>query len=184
METRPQQLILWESDMGQASFRLDQLEGRALFSVGAPVAAGAVTATSAAVMVPAVRTTTPLSGTFNVAGKWNQPLGNPDTGTHYLFNGTGNKKSLGNFTLTGDITGPGLIANGHASGYLTITTPKGKIILKVQGPPQTPGSLPPSLFYRIVNGTGSYAHAAGKGHATVSASSATHKFLFRFNPTT
>jgi hypothetical protein len=171
--------------MGHHAFTLDHLEDRALFSVAAPHALGPISASPVAItaplLEPAATTTTPLTGTFNVAGKYTQPLANPDTGTHYIFNGTGNKKNLGNFTLTGDVQGPGLIANGHANGYLTITTSKGKIILKVQGPPQTPG-FPPSLFFRIVNGTGSYAHAAGKGHIAISASSHTHKFLFQFNP--
>jgi hypothetical protein len=170
-------------------FGLESLEGRALFSVvvdgvdGGDVAEPVYT-TTAVHTTATVATTNPLTGAFNVAGKYSKPagpIGNPDTGSKYHFAGSGTKKSLkGTFSLAGDVQGPGFVQNGHSSGYLTITGSKGTIVLKVQGPPQTPG-FPPSLFYRIVNGTGAYAHAAGKGHIAVSASANTQKFLFRFN---
>jgi hypothetical protein len=172
--------------MRHHAFALDHLEGRAMFSVAAPLDAAPVNTTAASIIVPHLNTATPLVGEFNVAGTYAKPvgpIGNPDTGNKYQFTGAGKKKSLGgNFTLAGDVTAPGFVQNGRSTGYLTITTDRGTIVLKVQGPPQDPGVLPPSLFYRIVSGTGKYAHAAGKGHIALSASSTTHKFLFRFNP--
>jgi hypothetical protein len=167
------------------SFALEQLEDRALFSVAASAELVPLRAATAPAVAATAKATTPLTGAFNIAGTYTHPIGNPDTGSRYLFKGAGNKKSLGgNFTMTGHVAAPGFVQNGRSSGYLTIITAHGKLVLRVQGPPQNPGVLPPSLFFRVSSGTGSYAHSAGRGHITLSASDATHKFLFRFNPPT
>jgi hypothetical protein len=129
-----------------------------------------------------------LIGAFNVAGTYTQPMigpgHNPDTGTRWDFTGTGKTKKLGTFTLTGSVTGPGFIASARASGKLLITTARGTITLYLHGPPQTPGTLPSYFSWSIGRGTGAYLHSTGKGVFLVSASDATHKFLFRFNPPT
>ena len=83
--------------------------------------------------------------------------------------------------LTGDLHGLGFVASGQVRGYLTVTNSVGSIILRMLGPIQGPGSLPPTLAFKVVGGTGQYALAYGKGEVLVSASDATHKFLFRFN---
>ncbi len=166
------------------SFGLEQLEGRALFCAVAGADPAPVTAATALIASPqltaAVKNLFPAA--FNVAGKYTHPFGNPDAGSQYILNGSGKTATLGKFTLTGHVQTPGLIANGKASGRLILTTTHGVITLSLHGPPQTPGSLPPSLSFFFVKGTGSYAHGAGKGTIAVAASATTQKFVFRFHP--
>ena len=167
------------------SFALEHLEGRSLFSVVAPMEMAPVTATSAVLAAAQAATAShPLAGPFNVSGTYTQPFHNPDVGPKYIFDGHGTKASLGRFTLGGFITLPGFINNARAKGRLTLTSSRGTITLAVHGPPQPPGSLPPSLSFSILKGSGAYADSTGKGHIAVSASDTTHKFVFRFNQAT
>ena len=167
------------------SFALEHLEDRALFSVVAPMDMAPVTDTTDMVATAQVLAAShPLAGAFNAAGTYTVPFHNPDVGPKYVFAGHGTKASLGKFTLGGFITLPGFINNARASGRLTLKSSRGTITLAVHGPPQAPGSLPPSLSYSILKGTGAYANSTGKGQMLVSASDTTHKFVFRFNQTT
>ena len=171
--------------MGPQSFAFEQLEGRSLFSVVLPFDSAGATPMASLFATPyAKKISNPLAGAFNVSGTFTHPIGpigNPDGGSHYHFKGSGHTTALGNFTLAGDVTTPGFIASGRASGQLVITTSHGTITVTVKGPPQSPGSLPPSLNFSIKSGTGKYAGKTGKGKITISASGTTHKFLFRFN---
>jgi len=166
------------------SFALEHLEGRALFSVVAPMDTPPMPATTALMPQVSAASHTPLAGAFNVAGTYTQPFHNPDVGPSYDFTGSGRKTSLGRFTLAGHLQTPGFINNGRAGGGLVITTSRGTLTLRVVGPPQPPGSLPPTLTYWIKKGTGAYVGSTGKGHLAVSASDTTHKFVFRFNQAT
>jgi len=133
---------------------------------------------------PAVGPTTPLVGAFNVAGTYSHPVGpgfNPDAGNVYSFTGSGRKRSLGSFTMAGDLHGIGFIASGRFRGYVTLTSSQGTIDLRLLGPEQAPGPLPETLSFKIVGGSGSYALAYGKGAVAVSASDTTQRFVFRFN---
>ena len=68
----------------------------------ARVATGPVALVHAKVVVG----TTPLLGAFNVAGTYTQPFSrNPDAGVSYHFTGSGRKRTLGSFTMTGGIAG-------------------------------------------------------------------------------
>jgi hypothetical protein len=189
-----------ESVMSHGSgngFVVEGLEGRTLLS--ASVAADLL-ATSLDIGVPARQTasagvmrkhvravvgpTAPLTGAFNVAGTFTHVIGpgfNPDAGNVYHFEGSGRKRSLGSFTMTGDVHGLGFIASGRERGYVTLTSSQGTIDLRLLGPDQTPGSLAPSFAFKIVGGTGAYAQAYGKGSISVSASDTTQRFVFRFN---
>src|SRR5437763_243580 len=128
------------------SFALEHLEDRALFSVAAPVAMAAMPAPTAVhATAHAAIASHPLAGAFNAAGTYSVPFHNPDVGPKYAFTGHGTKASLGKFTLAGFISLPGFINNARASGRLTLKSSRGTITLVVHGPPQAPGSLPPSL---------------------------------------
>jgi hypothetical protein len=173
------------------SFALENLEGRALFSVFAPTGMAPMAPDSPVIAAAPITIPHPLTGAFNVRGTYTHPIspggpggGNPDSGGQYDFIGNGKKATLGKFKLTGHVTTPGFIANAKASGRLVLTSARGTITLSLHGPPQTPGTLPPSFSYKIVKGTGIYTNSTGKGHIAVSASDSTHKFLFRFNPPT
>jgi hypothetical protein len=170
--------------MALYSFALEHLEDRNLFSIAAPLDAGSVAPTTEmAATTRVVIASHPLAGAFNAAGTYSVPFHNPDVGPRYNFVGHGTKASLGKFTLGGFITLPGFINNAQAKGRLTLKSSRGTITLVVHGPPQAPGSLPPSLSYSILKGSGAYANSTGKGHMIVSASDTTQKFVFRFNQT-
>lgn len=162
------------------SFALEQLEGRALLSVVAPMEMQPLTA--AAMPVVRAATHSPLAGAFNAHGTFTKPFHNPDVGPAYDFTGGGRKTSLGKFRLTGHVQTPGFVNNGQSGGHLTLTTSRGTITLALHGPPQAPGSLPPSFTYSVRKGTGAYVNIRGKGQIAVSASETTHKWVFRFNP--
>ncbi len=165
-------------------FALEHLEDRALFCAIAPTDTAPTTTAPAVRAAPLVTATVknPFPAAFNVAGKFTHPFGNPDAGSQYIFTGSGKTAALGKFTLTGHLQTPGLIANGKASGRLILTTSKGVITLSLHGPPQNPGSLPPTVSYYLVKGTGPYAGNVAKGTIGISASATTQKFLFRFHP--
>jgi len=168
--------------MGFQSFALEQLEGRALFSVGAPMEMEPVFA--AAMPVVRAGTNSPLAGPFNAHGTFTKPFHNPDVGPTYNFTGGGRKSSLGKFKLTGHVQTPGFVNNGRSGGHLTLTNSHGTITLVLHGPPQPPGILPDSFTYAIRKGTGAYVNSRGKGQMLVSASDTTSKFVFRFNQAT
>lgn len=132
-------------------------------------------------VVPA---TTPLTGAFNVGGTYTHAVGpgfNPDAGNLYHFSGSGRKRSLGSFTMEGDVHGIGFIASGRFRGYVTLSCSQGTIDVRLLGPEQAPGPIPESFAFKIVGGTGVYANASGKGSIAVSASDTTQKFVFRAN---
>src|SRR5437899_2724598 len=132
------------------SFVLENLEGRTLLSGVAPLDMAPVMATSEVLATAQVRAAShPLSGAFNAAGTFTKPFHNPDVGPSYDFTGHGRKTSLGRFTLTGHAQTPGFVNNGRSSGRLILTTSRGTLVLTLHGPPQAPGSLPPSFTFSI-----------------------------------
>jgi hypothetical protein len=141
-------------------------------------------ATASVMRKHVVPPTTPLTGAFNISGTYTHAIGpgfNPDAGNDYDFAGSGKKRSLGRFTMAGDVHGIGFIASGRFRGYVTLTSSQGTIDVRLLGPEQAPGAFPDSLAFKIVNGTGVYANASGKGEIAVSASDTTQKFVFRAN---
>ena len=117
--------------MERRSIALEHLEGRTLFNVVGPMDLAPVMASTVAISEAQVASAShsPLAGAFNVAGTFTHPLGNPDAGAQYEFTGSGKTKALGNFSLSGHIQTPGFVANGRATGRLTITNAHGTIIL-------------------------------------------------------
>jgi hypothetical protein len=164
------------------SFALENLEGRTLFSVAVLSDAEPTTFTAAPSAPAYLRAARhPLTGAFNMAGSFVHIFGNPDGGPKYQFTGSGVNSALGKFTMTGHMQGPGFVASGQTIGYLTITTSRGTLTVRVWGPPQAPGSLPPTMAYRISGGTGAYVNSSGKGNFVLAASDTTLKFVFKFN---
>lgn len=150
----------------------------------APGQTSSPAATTSVLRKHVVPPTTPLTGPFNIAGTYTHAVGpgfNPDAGNDYVFTGTGKKRSLGTFTMEGDVHGIGFIASGRFRGYVTLTCSQGTVDVRLLGPEQAPGAFPDTLAFKIVNGTGVYANASGKGEIAVSASDTTQKFVFRAN---
>jgi len=92
-----------------------------------------------------------------------------DRGERIDFVGDGRLAHAGKVTITGHLDGVGLVAQGRAHGTLTVTNAHGSITFELTGPPQTGFSPLPNRFgYKIVSGTGAYAHAVGEGVLHVS----------------
>src|SRR4051812_43295147 len=90
--------------------------------------------------------------------------GIPDTGAHYAVSGSGWLLGLGQVSVTGSLQGTGFIAQGHASGQLTLTNSKGTVTVDLVGPTQQSFAPLPHVFHFTVSGgTGAYQnlHASG-----------------------
>lgn len=115
------------------------------------------------------------TGTYALA-----PTAATDIGARYVFNGSGKLGDVGEAKLTGLVTLPGFIANGHAAGTLTLSNSKGTVTLKVTGPAEKAFSpFPTSLSFEITGGTGAYADYLGGGNIAVKLG-AKQAFSFQF----
>jgi hypothetical protein len=111
-----------------------------------------------------------LSGT--VHGGYMATSSNPDVGKTYRMGVAGRINPLGQTGESGQINTTGFIANGMATGTMTISAPKGSVKLQLTGPSQ-PGfaALPSKMTFQIVGGTRAFAKATGSGSVAISLSS-------------
>ncbi|GAC1445213.1 MAG: hypothetical protein NVSMB52_05750 [Chloroflexota bacterium] len=91
-------------------------------------------------------------------------MSNPDIGAVYDWKGHGTVKPLGTVAGSGKNHGVGYIAQGHATGTITVTNAKGSVTLSITYD-ATPGFSPPPVHgtYVITGGTGSYTGVKGSG---------------------
>lgn len=107
-----------------------------------------------------------LAGTLTGAYSVGKPMA--DLGGVYHFTGTGNAGTLGAVTIVGNISLPGFIATGHASGMLTLTNALGSVTLQLSGPLEAGfGAFPATLVYLLKQGTGTYAGDVASGTISV-----------------
>jgi hypothetical protein len=110
----------------------------------------------------------PLQSTHPLAGKGNgvySPDPIPaDAGPVYHLHGSAKLAGKGEVLIGGSVSAVGFIANGRARGTLTLIGNGGLVTVELQGPMQ-PGfsSLPHYFHYRVVSGTGAFAHLADSG---------------------
>ena len=132
--------------------RVESLDERALPSAVASAAPAAAALAAAQPQPPSGQ----AHGTYAVQ------VGNPDAGTAYHVQGSGHVKGVGQFTFTGTLHRVGFIAQGHATGTLTLTNANGSVTLALTGPTQAGfARLPVTFAYHVSGGTGAYAHATG-----------------------
>jgi hypothetical protein len=82
----------------------------------------------------------------------------------YTLQGSANFGSAGYFGIGGTIQTVGNVASGQATGRITLSDPRGTLILSVTGPTQTRNAgLPTTFTYKVVSGTGYFAHYVGQG---------------------
>jgi hypothetical protein len=92
----------------------------------------------------------------------------PDLGTTFNLKGTADLAALGHVSVTGSVHSLGFIATGHAGGELTFSNGKGTVTVELTGPQQGGFSaLPQKFAYRVVSGTGAYAHLSDHGSLTL-----------------
>jgi hypothetical protein len=108
-----------------------------------------------------------LMGT--VQGTWTSQFTIPDTGGAQSLQGLGVVRPLGSVQATGSLHTPGFIASGRTTGTLTLSDPKGSIILNLVGAMDQPGFSPPAsqLLFTVASGTGQFARVSGSGTATL-----------------
>ncbi len=138
---------------------VESLESCALFSISV----GVIPPEPLVPINPGV-ISTPLSLNGTIKGTYKVTHLNPDVGAKYSFYGTGSVGKLTDAAMFGTVQLPGFIANGHASGKLTIFDSHGAVYLNVSGPTGiAAGKFPSTLSFTITGGTGAYRHDSGKG---------------------
>jgi hypothetical protein len=111
---------------------------------------------------PATNHTVALNGTAN--GRYLLAPSNPDVGAVYVIAASGKIAPMGQTAVNGSIRTPGFVAQGTATGHLTLSSAQGKVMVDLQGPVQAGFSPPPAQFqYTVVGGTGAFLHATGSG---------------------
>jgi hypothetical protein len=143
------------------AIRVEELDARELPSA-APVAPVVTEAHTAPANPPRELGPRALAGW--IAGDFAVRPAIPDTGERIDLVGNGRLAETGRVTVTGHLTGVGMVWHGHATGTLTIRTAHGALTLELTGPEQGGfAKLPGTWHYTIVAGTGAYAHTHGHG---------------------
>jgi hypothetical protein len=103
-----------------------------------------------------------LQGT--VRGGYFVSFGVPDIGSTYRIGTVGRLAPLGQSSEAAQVHTTGFIAQGMATGTMTIRAARGSLSLNLIGPVQ-PGfsPLPSTLSYTITGGTRAYQNASGTG---------------------
>jgi len=90
--------------------------------------------------------------------------GIPDAGAHFAVNGSGWLLGLGQVSVSGTLQGTGFIAQGHATGQLTLTNAKGTVTVDLVGPTQQGfAPLPHRFHFTVSGGTGAYQNLKASG---------------------
>ena len=141
--------------------RVESLESMTLLSGVSAAVRGAI----AALLAPVAPTSgheIDLTGTAK--GTYHVHIINPDTGKDFIFFGSGQVAPLGHVELTGHIHSPGFIANGHSTGLLVVSDPKGSVTLAVTGPEQNGFTPVPDTFtFQITSASGKFKGDTGTG---------------------
>jgi hypothetical protein len=118
-------------------------------------------------------------GTFS-----RSPVPIADVGVTDVFQGRALLGQLGTVTLAGSLTGTGFIAQGHATGTLTLKNTRGSVTLTLTGAPEGGFQAPQSGTYTfaVESGTGAYARTVGTGKVDLALGSGTFTMAFHGDP--
>lgn len=103
------------------------------------------------------------SGSFS--GNYSSPASAADAGSTLILSGAGHGLRLGPAWISGQIQEPGLIANGHVVGNLTLQNKHGSsLLIRFTGVQDSAASAANEFFtYEVEGGTGAFANAYGSG---------------------
>jgi hypothetical protein len=90
----------------------------------------------------------------------------PDVGAGrtYQLQGSADFGKSGFFAVKGSIQTVGNSKTGQAHGRITLSDRRGTLTLQLTGPTQSSNAALPAKFtYKVVSGTGFFAHYAGQG---------------------
>jgi hypothetical protein len=155
---------------------VDGCESRELLSSGLLRAPSAWLARASAIKV------IQLGGT--ITGHYVQNTINPDVGSVFTLNGSGNVNGFGKAFASSSLQSIGFIANGTARGVLVLAGPKGTLTLNLTGATHQngPAGLPSSFTFKTSVGTGKFWNVHDQG--TVSLVLSPKKTFNSFNPVT
>ncbi|HTK74288.1 MAG TPA: hypothetical protein VL371_03465 [Gemmataceae bacterium] len=148
--------------------RVEELGSRVLPS-RSPLPAGHVADMTHRAAVSPRPAATPVNLHGALQGTLFQVIRGPiDLGIQYGLTGAGELGGQLRFQVTGGLRRVGFIAQGQATGALTLTNAQGSITLSLVGPTQ-PGfaPLPAGFHYTVTGGTGAYQGATGEGQVTL-----------------
>jgi hypothetical protein len=164
--------------MKRLGLEIESLEGRVVLSTSSHMA----TAVVPAALVKGV-TYLYLQGSGEGTFKHHQVLP-ADIASTDVFKGTAHLGRLGTVKVSGSLTGTGFIAQGHATGTLTLSNSRGSVTLTLTGPSQggflAPGSG--TYTFAVKSGTGAFAHAIGTGKVDISLGSNMFRMSFQGDP--
>ena len=91
-----------------------------------------------------------------------------DAGQDAVLRGGADLASMGHVTVTGMISGPGFVVQGHAWGSLTFSNAQGSVSVALEGPLQAGFSpLPQQFSYRVQSVSGGYLSIRDHGTLTI-----------------
>jgi hypothetical protein len=126
------------------------------------ISATAPTATTTRTPTPTPSTTT-LGPSWNGQGRFSISTVSSTRVKSYTLDGTADFGSSGFFAIKGTIQSVGN-RSGQATGRITLSGSRGTLVLSVTGATQSANSaLPSKLTYRVLSGTGFFAHYTGQG---------------------
>jgi hypothetical protein len=146
---------------------VEQLGHRVLPSASVAALAGSAAAPAVQPLSTVATTVHSLGGTIHASlSRFTQVPA--DMGARYSLHGSGTFANLGSFDVKGILRGTGFIANGHATGLMTLTNSRGAITIKLEGP-QQPGfaALPGRFQFTVVGASGAYHNVHATGNVTV-----------------
>jgi hypothetical protein len=117
---------------------------------------------------PPAQTTTGPSWTGQ--GRYTLATNRANNVSTYALQGSADFGRSGFFAVGGTIQTVGNVASGRATGRITLSDPRGTLVLSLTGPIQSRNAgLPGTFTYKVVSGTGFFAHYAGQGTFQISA---------------
>jgi hypothetical protein len=105
-------------------------------------------------------------------GAFMREFANPDTGSAFQLSGVGHFTGLRNVTIEGALHSVGFVAQGRATGTVTLTNARGSVTLALTGPLQAGFAPLPGMYqFHVASATGAFNNWRANGTLTLHAAS-------------